>query len=582
MFLATTGLKETWPANGEVVLLGSFCLKRGQPPPARLLRVLPDPWANLEDRRKAYLECMGAHEALLPALADALNAAAGARLSQRAWRILLSPWLIRFVQSVKDRHARLSLAFDALPDVGTSVLAAADRRPPGDTLGFVLEVFEDRYNFQLASRLVEAMGKPARAVALPAQAPRADSTPLPLAKRAAFRLTALAARSRRWPLMMHGLALPEGNSVPLALSLAPDACVFNTSTSEALSVLEPDWKRRETLLAGFAPRGEFERVLAASIAAELPLIFLEGFSRLSASAESALPKIPRVLASADGWSYDELFKMCAARAADRGARLVAIQHGGGYGQYGRIWQEDVERSVADSYWTWGWSSLDGDHKLRNVPAPSLSQTGDDSPGDGLVLVGAHQPRWRYGFQSQALAEQFDGYLADRDAFFRALPAGLHGRCAARLSPHDMEWGQEARLKESAPRVAVEIAAGPLRERLAEAALAVFDQPGTAFLEALAYGRPTLLFWNPEVWDERASAKPLLDGLRRARILHDGPEAAAHEAVEALKDPRAWWARDKARAAVSAFRERFCLASPDWRRRWAELLRAELAAAEASK
>lgn len=579
MFLATTGLEETWPADDEVVLLGSFCLKRGQTPPARLLRVLPDPWAALEDRRKAYRECLDAHEALLSALADGLNAASGARLSRRAWRILLSPWLIRFVQAMKDRHARLERAFEAYPGIKTSLLAAGDRRPPADTLGFVLEVFEDRYNFQLASRLLESMGKHGRTASLPAPSAKAAAAPPRPMKRLAVRAAAIAARSRRWPVMLHGLAVPDGSTVPLALSLAPDACVLNTVALDDPGGLEPDWERRATLLARFIPRGEFERVLAASVAVELPLIFLEGFARLAASAAAALPEPPRVLASADGWSYDEVFKMCAARAADGGTRLVAIQHGGGYGQYGRIWQEDVERAVADSYWTWGWSGLDGDPKLRSAPAPALSWTGDDAPGEGLVLVGAHQPRWRYGFQSQALAEQFDGYLADRDAFFRALPAGLHGRCAARLSPHDMGWGQESRLKESAPRVAVEIAAGPLRDRLARTALAVFDQPGTAFLEALAYGRPTLLFWDPAIWDERATAKPLLDGLRRARVLHDGPEAAAREAAGALKDPRAWWARPEARAAVAAFRERFCLTSPEWRRRWAELLRAELAAAE---
>ncbi|MEQ1919817.1 MAG: LIC12162 family protein [Elusimicrobiota bacterium] len=584
MFLATTALEETWPQEGEVVLFGSYCLKRDQLASKRIVRTLPDPWSSPNDRKKAYRECMDAHETLLPALADSLNAANGTTHSLRAWRILLSPWLIRYVQSVKDRHERLRLAFDAYPGIETSVLAAADRIPPVDTHGFVIRVFEDHYNFQLASQLIDAMGIRARAIALSVPEPTDTFTTvnaparLGRAKKAAFRMVELAARARRWPLMLNGLAIPSGNTGALICALAPDAWILNTSSEKDSYDLDPDTNKRNALLGGFTPRSEFERVLARSISGELPLIFLEGFPRLSRSAAITLPKAPRVLVSTDGWTYDELFKACAARAVDAGSRLVAIQHGGGYGQYGRIWQEDVERSVADSYWTWGWSRLDGDPKLRSVPAPSLSWIGDDAPGEGLLLVGAHQPRWRYGFQSQALAEQFDGYLSDRESFFRALPAGLLGDCAARLSPHDMGWSQEARLHESVPQVKIEFASGPLRERLSKAALAVFDQPGTAFLEALAYGRPTLLFWNPEIWDERASAKPLLDGLRRARILHDRPESAAREAAAALKDPRAWWSRPETRAAVAAFRENFCLTAPDWRRRWAAMLRAELAAA----
>lgn len=587
MFLATTGLEETWPQDGEIRLLGSFCLRHGQTPSSGRIGFLSDPWTALEDRRNAYRECMGAHEALLPALADELNAAHGIRLSLRAWRILLSPWLIRYAQSVKDRHERLRRALDVDPRIETSVLAPFQRRPPSDTHDFVLRVFEDRYNFQLASRILDAMGVRGREIVLAgpetAEAPSGARAPRRRAglRRLAAGVMALAARFRRWPLMLHGLPMSGKDAGVLLGSLAFDACLLDTSIEGGWESILPDWRKRAALLRDVPSRGEYERVLARSIPGELPSIFLEGFPRLLELASRVLPKAPRVLVSADGWTYDELFKACAARSADQGSRLVAVQHGGGYGHYGRIWQEDVERSVSDAYWAWGWSRLDGDPRLRDVPAPSLALGGARAEGgQGLVLVGAHQPRWRYGFQSQALAEQFGEHLSARESFLSALPVDMRRACAVRLSAHDLGWGQAARLRARAPEVALEHADGPLWRRLERASLAVFDQPGTAFLEALAFGRPTLLFWNPEVWDERASARPLLDALRRARVLHDDPESAAGEAAAAWRDPFAWWDRSEAQAAVAAFREHFCLSQPRWRGAWARALRAELAAAEA--
>lgn len=576
MFLAVTALEQARPKDCELLFLGPWCRRQGETG-----EVLPDPWASLESRRRAYAECLALHDRLLPALSKGLGLFHSLELSPRAWRLLLSPWLIRYIQIIMDRHERLRRAFKDHPGLRTVKIRAAGRRIPADTYDFTVLSFEDPYNLQLMSGLLEAMGLPADEIDFDVP-PAADLSSRVHRREAAgplFRaargLAGLAVRARRWPLLLHGM--PE--TAALTRDLAPSVWRLLTETFSPAAGPRPGKEALKT----FVPATDFERILAAVLPAELPACFGSGLPALLDAAKAALPKPPRVLVSADGWTYDEFFKACAARSSDFGTRLVAVQHGGGYGQYGRIWQEVVEREVVDSYWTWGWSGLDGDSRLRSVPAPWLSFRIDDkTPGAGLILVGTYQPRWRYGFQSQAQAEQFGAYLDARNGFFTSLPEETRAASSVRLSPHDMGWDQAGRLHSAAPEVRQEFSAGPLHERLRGAALAVFDHPATSFLESMALDRPTLLFWNPTIWDERESAKPLLDGLRRARILHDRPESAAAEAVAALKDPRGWWARAEAREAAAAFRRHFCLTAPDWRLRWAESLRAELAAATAAE
>jgi len=572
--LVTTSLEETWPAEGRLLFLGPWRRAFDGRASARDASVVADPWPTLESQRRAYEESLDLFERLLPPLGVSLNSLHGTDFSPRFWRILIGPWLIRYVQVLKDRHARLASALRSHPDLLAGTLDPSDRIVPADTMAFVLLSLDDAYNLQLTSALIDRMGIPARVV-------RRGGLPDARGSTAAARRTpkdcAAAAVELAWRLtgapVLFYASSEKSDALALSVLSGLKARQLRAPAFKEARTL-PSSRRRGRLAEGFAPRSEFERLLADGLADDLPTCFVEFFPGLLASARRTLPSLPRAIVSANGWTYDETFKAAAALAAERGTRLIAVQHGGGYGLYGRIWQEYLERSCADSYWCWGWAELDGDPRLRDMPAPSLSFPPDDgAAGEGLLLVGTYQSRWRGGFQSQAQSEQFERHLDARAAFVRALPPALRARTRARLSPHDMGWEQAARLRAAAPEIAVEPVAGPLHERLRRAALAVFDHPATSFLEAFALDRPLLLFWDPAVWDERPAAKPLLDALRRARVLHDEPLSAAREAVTAMADPRGWWSRREAREAVGAFRKAFALGSADWRRRWAASLKA---------
>ncbi|MEK7388071.1 MAG: LIC12162 family protein [Elusimicrobiota bacterium] len=586
MHLVTTALEDAQPESGPRILLGPWCRPYGRALSAAEdgAPMVEDPWREPQARQRAYDESLDLFERLLPVIANALNALHTASYSPRFWRIVVGPWLIRYVQIMKDRHERIRLALQSNPGLAATTLDPRDRITPGDTFAFAVLAIEDPYNFQIASTLLEKMGASCRPVRR-AMAPTEEFRSRIFSTRSAFKSALESATDRVLSMFDIPVALHD-----LGLGAIDVARISRLSRWKARPLRRRAFPRSATIAwrppsldvtAGFKPKDSFERILCECIGQDLPAAFVESFKPLIEAASACVPPGTDVIVSANGWTYDEVFKTSAGLAADTGVRLVGIQHGGGYGLYSRSWQEELERSCTDSYWCWGWSGLDGDRRLRDVPAPSLSVAGDDrSAGSGLLCVVNAQPRYPYGFQSQALAERCLEGIEDLASFLRELPDDIRRQSRLRVTPQDNTWGwrQGERVSARFPDVGVEIADGPLHKRLRRSALTVIDHPATSLLEALSLDRPTLLFWRPEVWECRAAARPLLDGLRRAGVLFDEPRAAARAATLAWINPQVWWSRREVRAAVLAFRSQQAFSAENWRRRWATAINSEVSAA----
>jgi putative transferase (TIGR04331 family) len=76
---------------------------------------------------------------------------------------------------------------------------------------------------------------------------------------------------------------------------------------------------------------------------------------------------------------------------------------------------------------------------------------------------------------------------------------------------------------------------------------------TTYLESFTMNVPTVIFWNQEHWELRASAQPYFDELEKAGIFHKTPEGAARHVAMVWNDVQAWWERSD----VQKVRQKFC-------------------------
>ena len=576
-FLATTALPEFWDPEREILFLGPWCRRQDRRRDWEGLRAqtLPSPWEDRERFHAAAEYLDRRMEQILPPLAERLNSHLGHPGDLRYWRILIGTWLMHSLQVAYDRYVHLSEALKRRPDLKTLLLDPACFRTPADTHQAVNWMMtDDPYNLQLFSQLMTGMGCsfPARALRSAAPADRSGSPAAALKQK--LRGALRGAQSALSQL------LEKRAQAGLIEMYCPASVVWTLSWKSGFKAVpstlpesnprragEPAapllQDRRRSALASLPATDEFLRLWIRSLPENFPTLYLEGFQAARERALRRLRHAPHTLVSATGWHYSEPFKFFAAEHSRRGGRLVAVQHGSGYSLFRSMPMEQHERRISDSFLGW-------------EEAPSLQLAGlrarRPNPTAGrqrLLFVTTTNPRYPFRFYSAPQAHQLEDYFDWQARFLKSLGPLLRSRMVIRLHPLDFGHCLRQRLERRLPGLRWD------RRRsfagsAAKSRMLVVDHPGTPMLTALSGNFPTLLFWDPRLWEFGPEAQSHLELLRQAGLFQDDPEAAA-AALEKilLEGPERWWSRAPVQAARRRFVERYAPSPSDWLRVWAE-------------
>ena len=591
MFLATTALSEFWDTHQEILFLGSWCLRydRRDHWSSLAYQVMPSPW---NDRRRffqaaAYLDACG--ERFLLRLTDYLNAVHQVSYQPRYWRILIGPWLLHFLHAAYDRYVHVTDALQREPSLTTVMLELRHPWIPPDLLAFIEAMEGDAYNLQFFSQLFRAMG-----LHFPSRAPQGTWLPAPrayvadagwkawvraaIARNSRFGEAALTRVQRRvGEVGLFDLSCPSRLMWQIVWRTRCRAFPLALGSPQSLSNASPRQDGRRTGLSGLAFTDEFERIVVALLPDYLPSLYLEGFEHAIATVRQLQTTTRRMVLSASGWLFHEPFKFFAAEASERGARLLAVQHGGGYGIYRLAPIEDHERRVADAFVAWGWADPGAGEAGRNLPRPNfetLLRRRIRRRGQRILFVSTAHTRYLYRFHASPVGSQWPDYLDWQVRFLRALPQTLRARIS--LRPYQQEYGHafQEQLRSRFPNVRWDTYPS-FYHQLLRARTVVIDHPGTTFLEALVANVPTVLFWDANRWEAREEAQPYLQELRRVGVLHDSPEDAADALLQAHEDPWRWWKTPERQDVRKRFVRRYALARATWAQEWSAVLKEQL-------
>jgi putative transferase (TIGR04331 family) len=86
--------------------------------------------------------------------------------------------------------------------------------------------------------------------------------------------------------------------------------------------------------------------------------------------------------------------------------------------------------------------------------------------------------------------------------------------------------------------------------------------GTTYLESIILNVPTVIFWNPQHSELRASAVPYFEDLKRVGIFHESPESAAQHVNTVWDNVNAWWETPELQAVLQRFTTRYCFQPKD--------------------
>lgn len=563
----------------------------------RLLERL-NPWDDRQEFARAAQDLQAWYEDVLRALSRQLDVRHGLSHGLRYWRILVGPWLLYYLHIAYDRYRTLQRALERYPQWCPTLVAYAHEQTPRDLSELAAWSEEPWYYRQLCSQILRGMGcrlpeqrlgelgvelsrlqRPASPPALPR---RAVGRAADQVERALSRLLGAHWRVATGPgLMDRGalwrLAWRSGFRVlPVGLG---------RQWPFEIPVTLSDPARRRLVEAAPLGREPFAQIFATLLPTALPTLYLEGYRQARQAVQRACPTLPPVVVSGD-WHFHEPFKFLAAEASARGSRLVAVQHGGGYGIYREAPLERHEAQVSDAYMVWGWARTAEASSSRarheDLPHPKLSRLlslkagGLPRAATAILVVGTSQPRYLYRFHSTPVGSQWEDYFAWAARFLCTMPPQLRRFVTYRRARRDLGYGIRRRITSEVPDVQWDDGSRPLSAGLRASRLVVVDHLSTSLLEALVADVPTILFLDPMRWEVRPSAQPLFEDLRRVGILWDAPEAAAAQVQAVYEQPQAWWRHPAVQEARQRFVEHYALARPDWARQWLAMFRREAA------
>lgn len=284
-----------------------------------------------------------------------------------------------------------------------------------------------------------------------------------------------------------------------------------------------------------------------------------------------------------------------AAAKGLGMEIIGCQHAGHYG-YLEDYADalELEYPVCDRFITWGWSRLPPHPACAGMvtvplPSPWLSErrrywaarrarpVPAGKPFD-LLLMSNKVKRLLPAPAGAALSRR------DRVGEFASSLKDLVRTASAsgvRLLHKPYDPTMPAMLPETFRelerlggvhyRLLDRPGKGLTPELLDECHAVLWDQPGTGFLECLASGLPTMVFW-PRVYNqEEPWVRSEFEELEAAGIVHRRADTLAEQALLLRASPSAWHAEPRRREAAERFARRYAWADDDWAGRWREFL-----------
>jgi putative transferase (TIGR04331 family) len=586
-FLVTTSLEEFWDPEQPLLFLGAWCLRFDR----RSYWTLLDGHqveSYLHDAAEAhitYRRIDDVYERILPIVAEALNTIHKTQYSLRYWRLVVGPWLHRYLTGVYDRFERIMCALQEFPDLTTTVLSEKSFVVPQDTNEFNRRFSEDMYNLQIYSKILWFLGKkfPEKAAQ---QEPSLKFKAVPSRswKQNLFSTITDVYRFLVIKLVSHPIVISNSyfpKVVELRLFVKLFGGIFTTRGMKQQNMqYQYDNDLRKTLKHMSFGDDAFSKCLSDMLFSDIPKCFVEGYKSIVELGKKKYPSSPKMIFSANSWWCDEVFKCWAANCAENGILLLGTAHGGNYGTSLDMPNLKHETKIVDYYYSWGWGREDCHSTIIPMPAPKLMDSKNvdaDNDKSGILWATTVVPRYvMFGFPLTA-PELYQEYLLWHKRFALSLSNKVLPAIYLRAHPlgHgwlDHGWNVLSRIKEYFPNLRLDSPKKPFLESIGNCRLFVCDHLSTAYVEALAINKPTILFWSPETNKLTPEAEQYFELLRSVGVLFDSPEAAAEAVNNVYGDVESWWNDPERQKAVSVFRDKFCRRSPDATHMWAQEFR----------
>lgn len=502
------------------------------------------------------------YENVLSELAEHLNCRHGISRSIRYWRILIGPWLSMFIHILYDRWSQMRVSLELHRE---AVIVIPENRADfvcRDMREFLTLFSTDEWNDSIFRDLALMSNHPIMRVkghsvegienGRVSQWSRGLITMLKeLARSVQLRSQTKKVGRQNWVILgadvgQGFLQSILGNEYERLVSL-PARSVSWRSTCKSASLKEPE------PLKNF---DSFENVLWAMIPRNIPKSYTSDYSKVQSEASSFPNRVAGIL-SANSHIPDDIIKHWVGEMVELGVPLYTVQHGGHFGIARRPWYELHDIAIADKFLTWGWNE-DGFENLlpigySKVESPIRTKE-VNSELRQILLVQLGVPRYAYWIHAFPLCASFEKYLSQQIRFVSKLSAHVMRNLLIRLNPNDYGWRVHDKWLTEFNDVKIDASpAANMSAILSQSRLVISTYNATMFLDTLYHNVPTVIFWDPEMFELREGAEQAFDRLLDVGVFFTDPDLACAHLNAVAADIEGWWFSEPVQDA----RRQFC-------------------------
>jgi len=513
-------------------------------------------WDDRQKLRRDYSQLLALYDSLLPILAIKLNELHRKTYTERFWEIIVGQWLLTFINVAFDRWSMIDDAIgnhsitEVLLDINPKTMSASN-----STAAFHSDSISDEWNSLLLLDIALCRNLDVRVnhVEKPA-----ISTPNPvreLLTRPLRRFVVTLSRSlqrKNSVLISHGY-MPL--KIYLKMMIHLKQIPFFYFEEKLHSYPMQDNLRNWKLESGH--EGIFENFLVHAIPKYIPRSIIEGHIEIDEKSRK-LPTKPKAIVSFVEHYCGDMFKFWTAQNTEMGTQFFVVQHGGHFDAGAWDLSQDMDYRICDRWFGWGKrkrpkpyvgafnTKLSGSKNLKRGAMPE---------GDLLIELGS-VPKWFYTNMSMPLSGQWDRHDAINLKMVAHLPVCIRNRTVVRLFPQNFGRLQIERWLGVLPSEQVNDGSGSIWSLRRKARLVVSTYNATTYLETFAAKIPTLLFWDPTLWEIGDAASGYYEQLKEVGILHFSEESLVTKISEVWQDTFAWWDSIQVKDARAQFCHEF--------------------------
>lgn len=529
------------------------------------------PFVGAANRSKSAQESyvLGLSRKVVCKIGDAINGLSDMEKSAHFWDWVLSYWVEKLIFVLADRWTLVESATAA--HIESLRISSRDVNvlTPKWSRDFDSQCLGTTWNSNVWALMAEHLGINIVEAALP-EKPKPEVVPSQglRAKQLMMRMSDLLAGglNKSQQLVEPGYIT---NDVIKNLFLR-DHFRFVTAT-RAWPLDQPKMSLRSEL-KDFNPASAFEEFVALHVMKFVPVSMLEGIKQ-SIRSSRRFPEEPKRVVLSSFHYFDEVIRMWLAEISAKGTSVAVYQHGGVFNTTRFVPWQDTDKRLFGEWISWGVHKTDEVTRVGYISKVSKSQRRKhpDPRQDLMTVELTNGSRFLQHGLSQANTSEWDIYFKQVELFLNSVRTDALG-LLARCSRHDFERNIVERLSISSPHVKIDNGFTPIDKLRNRSALWISTYDGTGYLESMALGIPTIMWWDPTVWQSSPRAKESLDELRNVGVLHDSWVSAAACVNEIAEDVDVWWQDVGRQRVVSSFLTSFARVDPSGGRMIRDLIR----------